>query len=207
MMHAARAGALMLICLAALLAAGCTTTGRESASGPAPGGRPDQAALEQALVDYASPGPPHARLASRAGTWDLDITYWERPDAEPLRTKGTSQVTAIWGGRYLVEHLKTEFDGEPFSGLGITGYDNFKNKFVSVWIDCLSTGIMRATGEGEGATIVYDSESVDFVNRSYKMCRSSERTIDADTRRIFLYDTDLDGNEFMSFEIVYRRKK
>jgi hypothetical protein len=45
-----------------------------------------------------------------------------------------------------------------FTGIGIYGFDNVSQKFVSVWFDNHSTGIMNGTGElsDDGKTITWN---------------------------------------------------
>ena len=36
--------------------------------------------------------------------------------------------------------------GQPFSGVGIDGYDNLRKKYVTTWIDTMGTGIFSMEG-------------------------------------------------------------
>ena len=49
---------------------------------------------------------------------------------------------------------------KPFSGVGTTGYDNTKKKFVGTWIDSMSTGIMRSEGTADPTGKVITAQAV-----------------------------------------------
>ena len=54
----------------------------------------------------------------------------------------------ILGGRYLEQRYEGTMMGQPFSGIGVTGFDNYKKKFVSTWVDSMGTAIMTMTRHG-----------------------------------------------------------
>ena len=47
----------------------------------------------------------------------------------------------------------------------------------------------------------------DYATRGYKTVRMLETTIDADTRRVTMYDFTPDGAEFVTMESIYRRRR
>ena len=49
--------------------------------------------------------------------------------------------------------------GQPFTGIGVTGYDNHAKKYLSTWIDSMGTGIfsMEGTASMDGETITLNS--------------------------------------------------
>ena len=113
----------------------------------------------KACVAAGMPGEKHAHLAKSVGTWTGKSTLWMAPGVEPVTSDCTSKVTTIMDGRFT----KAEFDGEipgmgPYHGVGISGYDNVSQKFVSTWIDNHSTGIMTGTGDlsSDGKTTTWN---------------------------------------------------
>jgi len=170
--------------------------------------RVEDDAVMQAFLDYATPGQAHEALATRAGTWDVEMSFWPSPDAPPGVLTGVSEVTLMWDGRYVIEDMRGEVDGRAFRGHGVTAYDNFKERFVAVWMDSMSTGIVRQEGQADesGRVINYLCESPDPATRSYKIVRSVETIVDDETRTLVMYDVGDDGLEFRKMEIVYRRR-
>ena len=45
------------------------------------------------------------------------------------------------GGRVMAERMEAKMAGQPFSGLGMTGYDNTSGQYWSTWSDSMGTGI------------------------------------------------------------------
>ena len=196
----------MLLCAVSV----CLLAGLISAQTPETGKAPDpqMQAMMESWMKYASTGPEHKVLADRAGKWDAAVRFWMAPDAPADESKSTSECTLIMGGRYLVEKLEGIANGMPFSGMGITGYDNIKKRYVGIWIDNMSTGIMasESVGDSTGRVISYVCEMPDPVAGKYKKCRAVETTIDANTRKMESYDFAPDGKEFKAMEIIYTRK-
>jgi hypothetical protein len=165
------------------------------------------AAVAAAYSAYASPGNHHEALAERVGNWDVKVTTWLAPGAAPEVSTGKSEITMIMGGRYLLENFSGEFDGRSFAGMGLTGYDNLKQRYVATWIDTMSTGIMAAESTSIGEdSVEYRGEGPDPLTGSYISVRSSEHRINADTYRFETYVTDPDGEEFKNMELFYTRK-
>lgn len=94
----------------------------------------------------------HAHLAKTVGEWKVLGKFWMGP-GEPMETEGASTVESILDGRYVKHSYNSSFAGAPFSGLGIDGYDNAKEKYVSLWIDNMSTGFCLMEGFREENTI------------------------------------------------------
>jgi hypothetical protein len=101
-----------------------------------------------AFIAAATPGKMHEHLKQDVGVWNGKNTMWMGPGAEPVVTDATTTVTALYDGRFIRAEIKGEMPGMgPYDGLMISGYDNITQKFVSTWIDNVSTSM--AQGEGE----------------------------------------------------------
>ena len=49
-------------------------------------------------------------------------------------------------GRVMVEDMQSQMHGQPFTGHGMSGYDNVTGKYWSTWNDSMSTGLMVSEG-------------------------------------------------------------
>ncbi len=113
----------------------------------------------QAMMAAGTPGKMQEYLARDAGLWRGKTTMTMYPGAAPMTSECTSTVTPIMDGRYTKVEMAGEMPGMgPYSGLGLCGFDNVSQKFVSTWIDNQSTGIMVGTGElsPDGKTLTWD---------------------------------------------------
>jgi hypothetical protein len=141
-----------------------TATSAASSSAPAEQGEmqlPPGWTMEdmQAMMAAGTPGEMHKRLAQDVGTWSTKSQMWMQPGAEPMECVGTATVKPLMDGRYIQVEMSGEMPGMgQFNGVGIYGYDNVKQEFVSCWFDNHSTGIMNGTGEmsDDGKTITWN---------------------------------------------------
>jgi Protein of unknown function (DUF1579) len=101
-------------------------------------------AMMEAWLMYAQPGKEHSRLAETVGTGTQENKLWQSPGAEPQVIPTVAEMKTIFGGRYLLQEMKGPMPGGAgeFEGLGIFGYDNFKNKHFFAWIDNTATTLM-----------------------------------------------------------------
>jgi len=107
---------------------------------------PDPAKMMETMMKLGTPGPQHERLKALAGKWDAEVTVQMMPGMPEEKSKGTEVDEVLWEGRYLETSFTGDFNGMPFKGHGLWGYDNAKQKYISLWIDSMSTMVMSAEG-------------------------------------------------------------
>ncbi|MHC4140899.1 MAG: DUF1579 domain-containing protein [Planctomycetota bacterium] len=170
---------------------------------------PQEQAMMQAWTKYMTPGEEHTKLAAKAGEWTFAAKYWQAPGAEPGGFEGTAKIKPIMDGRFILEKVEGDFEGEEFHGLGIFGYDNLTKSYVGIWLDNMGTGIMRYEGaaSGNGSDIHWMGEAPDFINGVYKKNRTIDKTIDENHTLSTFYDTTPDGQEYKHMELSYSRQK
>lgn len=176
-------------------------------------GSGDQAAMQammQAWEKAATPGPQHRQLAEHfAGTWNTKQTMWMDPSAPPAESTGKDVSEAIFGGR----QVRTTFTGsmmdQAFEGFGLTGYDNTRGKYVSLWTDSMSTGLFVSEGDYDPATKTYSfsGQMPDPMKPGTTITmRDSIRIVDADHHVMEMFETR-DGKEVRTMLIEYTRAK
>ena len=153
-----------------------------------------------------TPGAPHKLLAGMAGSWSTRIKTWMGPDSPPMESRGTSEQKMLLGGRFLQQEFTSEMMG-GYSGIGFTGYDNHTKKYVSTWMDSMSTGIMvfEGTAGADGKTITQTCQFDDPV-RGPMQWRTVTRIVDDNTFLFEMYGTVKRGKEVKMMEITYTRK-
>ena len=92
------------------------------------------------------PGPEHARLTALCGTWDVELTFWFKPGAPGLTTKGTSTIRSILGGLFIEEKLDGLLNGTPFTTLSWTGFNTSTHEYEATRI--ASTNTIRIAENG-----------------------------------------------------------
>jgi hypothetical protein len=137
----------------------------------------------------ARPGAPHKLLAGLEGSWTTRTTAWMGgADRPPVETTGTCEQKMILGGRYLEQTYAGEMMGESFTGINLVGFDNQRQKFVSTWIDTMSTGIYYFEGEAsaDGKSITQEGNYND-PDKGPTIWRSVTRFVDANTLEYTMY--------------------
>jgi len=159
-------------------------------------------------MDYMAPGDVHKMLAKDDGEWNEEITMWMSPGAQPSKSTATAVNKMILGGRYQQSVHKGNFDGMPFEGIGVVGYDNAKKKIVTSWVDNMGTGMMLMEGTWDPATktIHLKGRTVDPLTGKEKNLRQTVKFIDDNTQEMEMFDTQ-GGKEFKSMHIKLTRKK
>ena len=115
----------------------------------------------------AQAGKQHEWLATHAGTYSAKV------GGMMGESEGTNKIESALGGLWNVSHFESSMMGQPFQGMEILGYDPMKEKFVSVWVDSMSTrlSVMEGTYDAEkkaltmrGPTIGMDGQEATMVN-------------------------------------------
>lgn len=166
----------------------------------------DPAAME-AMKKAGMPGEQHSTLKSMAGKWKATVKFMPTPGAKVEESSGMADNTMVFGDRFLKQEFTGSMMNEPFAGMGMTGYDNTKQKFVSTWTDSMSTAVMVSEGTSDkgGKVITTIGECKDPVTKKMKKMRMVTR-IEGNDKHVFEnWMKDDKGKEFKSLEIVYTR--
>ena len=191
------------LCLASV---GYTSTEHDKAG---PHGQSMDAATQAMMATwqaYASPNDNHKVLNPLVGTWSHVVKWWMTPDSQPETSKGTSEIKWLMSGRYLQHAVKGTSMGQPFEGMSLTGFDNGKQAYQTIWMDNMGTGMMIGEGTYDPSkkTLTDQGHFTDPMigQRSY---RGVVTFIDDDHYSYEMYVADKNGNEFRMMEIMYTR--
>ncbi|MEK7314543.1 MAG: DUF1579 family protein [Candidatus Eisenbacteria bacterium] len=181
-------------------------------SPPAGAQAPEMSAEERAQMEAwtraMTPGAPHQAMASRTGTWEGTVTWWQAPGTPPQVSQGKSVRRMVLGGRVMLDEWSGTMMGMPFEGLGETGFDNAAGRWWSTWSDNFGTGVMNGVGNCDadhtkGCT--FTSTFIDPVSGKEKKSRSTVSWPSATEERMEMFDAGADGKEFRNMEIVLKQ--
>jgi len=127
----------------------------------APAGPPDQKAMMEAMQKAATPGDAHKKLEPFVGKFDAKVKMWMDPSKPPEESAGTAENKWVLGNRWVEMQYQGTFMGQPFSGIGYTGYDNVAKKYVGTWMDTASTGVMLSSGSMAGKVMTWSGTMSD----------------------------------------------
>jgi len=149
--------------------------------------------------DMPKPGPEHELLKKKVGTWETSMKFGG------MEVKGIVTSKMELGGMWLVGSMETEFGVQKFSGKSLDSYDRTKKKYISLWVDSMSTypvtmegtydkdkKEMRMVGEGPG------------MNGKMTKYKSITKMPDGDTGIMIMYMGDA---KEPAFTVTYKRKK
>ena len=91
--------------------------------------------------ELATPNENHLFLKKLTGEWVTTTSIMDMPEEF-----GTSTNEMIFGDRFLESSYGGTFMGVKYTGRMTVGFDNYKNKFVAVFIDTLGTSMRTAEG-------------------------------------------------------------
>ena len=162
----------------------------------------------QAQFEPPKPGPEHKALEPLVGTWQAKVKLWLDPTKGPTESEGVMKRNFIMGGLFLEEKYEGKFFGTDFKGVGTTGYDPSKKKYVSTWIDTMSPTITISEGtyDAKTKTLTATMEEVDPSGKKMKG-RDVIKIVDDDHQVQEMYRTPEGGKEFKVMEIHYSRQK
>jgi len=153
----------------------------------------------------AAPGPEHARLTALCGSWDVELTFWFKPGAPGLTTKGTSTIRSILGGLFIEEKIDGLLNGTPFTTLSWTGFNTSTHEYEATRI--ASTNTVRIAENG-----AWDEQARRFeLKGSYKLAGDTwtQRTViqpaSADSMVATSYLSFGTVPEWKAVEITYKR--
>jgi len=173
-------------------------------------GEPSEEEMMKKWKEAATPGEAHKKLDDMVGSWESESQMWMAPGQPPTVSKGTSEMKWILGGRFLQQELTGEMMGMPMNGIGLTGYDNFKKKYIGFWIDNTSTAMYAMEGilDKDGKTITFFGKTDDPVTgEKDKKVKYVTRFINKDKHVFEIHDLSLKSPNTTVVEITYTRRK
>ena len=167
----------------------------------------DLAELEKQFEEFATPGKEHKQFRRMVGEWETKTTSFYPNPLEPSVTKGSATFRVILGGRFLQQRFQGEYEGKPYTGIGIQGYDNATKKYVGSWMDSMGTGIMSTTGkydEDKHQMVETGTASTPLSEMKFRMVTDSESN---DKFSFTMFMTMPGAPEMKSMVIEYTRVK
>jgi hypothetical protein len=202
----------------ALAGAACALLAALSAAGEKKGARPvpvkaGEEALPKNVVEemtrYSAPGAQHQELSALAGQWTTHTRVWENPEARPVEFPGSAENKMILGGRFLEVESRTQMNGAESHGLGIYGYDAFKEKYSFYYIHDGDTQALVGLGDRDSSGAITFSVAMDMplAGEHAKPIRAVLRRASASRQVFEMFEKYLDDREWKVLEIAYDRAR
>jgi hypothetical protein len=148
------------------------------------------------------PGPEFDHLKNLVGTWEASVKFGGG------ESKGTMTYKMELGGLWLVGVFEGEFGGQKFEGKGLDTFDNGKKKYVSIWVDSMTTTPMITEGtydkDSKVMTMTGESPGQDGKPAKVKTVATFK---DKDHIEFVMYMGGKEGKGEEMMTINYTRKK
>lgn len=169
----------------------------------------DEKAMVELWQKMSTPADGHKKLETLIGNWNAKNTLWMDPSQPPQVTEGTSENAWVLGGRYVEHRYQGTLMGQPFEGIGYTGYDNYKKKYVGTWMDTAGTALLNTTGsfDPSGKVLMATGESDDYTTGKVVAMREKTTIVSNDEHIFEMWSPGPDGKEHKVMEIRYTRRK
>lgn len=151
------------------------------------------------------PTVEHQKLNEFVGVWDVTLDMGT--EDQPAKSKGTCVRRQPLGGFWLVDKFQAQVMGQNFSGLGTTGYDPAKKKYVGTWIDSLAPSVMVTEGSFDktGKILTMSGLAPDATGKLV-MNRTVTTIKDKNTHVFQMFAPGPDGKELTMLTITYKRR-
>lgn len=206
MRHPIFGGGVLLVGLAALVAGWAAFEGEGDGAPPMSA---EQEAEMVKIMKLGAPGEAHKHLKYFVGKWRTKTKIWmSGPGSPPMESDGTSDMTWTLGERFILDRHHGSMMGQPYEGIGMTGYDNYRNMYVSSWCSNMGTNMLTMTGarHPETGVVTYygemDEPRLKVIGRTVKYVT---RIIDEKTYTFTIIDLHA-GDDYKVIEITYTRQ-
>ena len=173
---------------------------REAGATPSP--------VAEEMMKYTAPGPRHRELEAFAGSWTTRTRVRENPDGQPLDFPGSAEYRMILGGRFLQLESRLVMNDVENHGLGLFGYDAFKEKYSFYFIHDGETQALYGLGDRDSTAMAITFDVAMDMPRSgerAKPIRAVLRRVSAGKHVFEMYEKYVDGREWKVLEISYER--
>ncbi len=172
---------------------------------------PEQQKMMETWEAAGRVGAEHQVLKTAfEGNWDAKTTMWWDPATPPETGTAKATSASIYDGRFQRETFNGTWQGKPFEGTAVTGYDNIRKKYLVNWIDSVSTAMYVGWGDYDAAkkTFTFHGEASDAMDPGKPIKIRQIVTIDGpDQHTMTWYETKGGKPEAKTMQIVYTRRK
>lgn len=157
-------------------------------------------------IEICKPGREHKFYEQMVGKWNVTVRMGEGGG----ETKGVSENSWAYDGRWLKCNYKGSMAGMPVDSTMIMGYDNFKKKFVFTTFDSVTTNIRPAEGsiDQSGKNIFfYGPMDEPITGENDKPVKYALRIIDHDKHIMEVHDLAIGEKNTKVMEFEFNREK
>ncbi len=160
-------------------------------------------------MKYSEPDEHHKLLEPMVGNFTTKAKVWMDPtSSEPSVSDGTMKTEWVLGGRFLQQHYNSDFMGMPFEGLGMLGFDRYKEQYTGYWWDTFGTTTYESRGsvnEAGDTITMYGVMQDPAQDGRLVRTRDVTRIISKDKHVMEMHHDQPDGSWIKVMEITFTR--
>ena len=164
------------------------------------------AALTLLGLAQDAPSKEHALLRRFVGEWEAKLA---REGGSGERA-GVETARLLLGGYWVVLELRGLYEGRPYEGHGLLGYDPGKKMFIGTWVDSMQTHMWMYTGTLDEAkkilTLSAEGPSWEDPTKTARY-RDAIEVVSPDVKTLTSSIEGPDGKWVQFMKAEYRRKK
>ena len=168
----------------------------------------DKEEMMKKMEAAGTPGPAHKALEAFVGNWKAEAKCYIEPGSAPQVSQATAKSTWTLNGRFVEGEFHGEMMGKKFLGRSLLGYDNTKQKFISVWVSDIQTSMFTSEGKGESGYKVITLEGkgdCPATGRKDVPMKQVFRVLGPDKYTFEMFDGSK-GENTRTMEITYTRQ-
>ena len=168
----------------------------------------DKEEMMKKMEAAGTPGPAHKALEAFVGNWKAEAKCFMEPGGAPQVSQGTEKSSWTLNGRFVEGEFHGEMMGKKFTGRSLLGYDNTKQKFISVWVSDIQTSMFTSEGKGESGYKVITLEGkgdCPATGRKDVPMKQVFRVLGPDKYTFEMFDGSK-GENVRTMEITYTRQ-
>lgn len=162
---------------------------------------------ESGAPQQPKPGKEHEMLAKSVGEWDAHMKFWMPGSEEPLESQDECTCTMVMNDWFMEMDYRGSWDGQPWKGRLLSGYDQFRKEFFSIWTTDMGSEASISRGNMVKGVLTLRGEMVDGMSGRVRKNETTFEYPDDDTTVMSMYwvaDDGSRGDQVM--EITYKRK-
>ena len=143
-----------------------------------------------------------ATLKDSVGKWKAELKMFDPSGGEAGTSTGT-EVNEMIGDNWLISRFEADFQGQPFKGVGLIGYDGDAKKYINHWVDSMGATMANFSG-------TYDAKTKTMTMTGKDQMGEGKHTTlikDAKTRVFTMYSKPDGTDDFVKvMEITYTKQ-
>lgn len=158
-------------------------------------------------IELGQPGTEHRELERFVGDWNVRISSRATPTQDPEVSQGRSNIAWVLDNRFIEEHFTGSVAGHSYTGCGFFGYEKATRRYVNVWLESLATGVTLMYGSFDATQFIFHFEGTvyDPLLGRQKLIKTRVSFVSKDEFTMSMFEKTPAGEEFVSFDLGYRR--